>query len=112
MYWGKVIVLAHIWATYIQPTLAVTIYSQTPFGFTRTASGSASSYTGLPAYDPTILTPPVISPIPRPYFLQLTNNVSAVGGASIPVNGTFYGFSLEFSDVNQIGESIHRHAGG
>ena len=69
----------------------MTIYGQTPFGFTRTSAETASSYTGLPAYNPTILTPPVIGPVPSPYSLQLTNNVGAVGGVSIPVNGTFYG---------------------
>ena len=111
MPWGKVIVLAHLWVAHIQSTLAVTVYGQTPFGLTRTLETS-SSYTGLPAYNPTILTPPVIGPVPSPYSLQLTNNVSAVGGVSIPVNGTFYGFSIEFLDVNQIGESIHPQAEG
>lgn len=104
MSWGKAIVLVSSWAICIQSVLAVTIYGQTPLGFTRSASGAASSYTGLPAYNTTILIPPVIDPAPSPYSLQLTNNVSAVEGVSIPVNGPFYGFSIEFSVVNQIGE--------
>lgn len=102
MSWGKAIILVSSWAICIQSVLAVTIYGQTPLGFTQSASGAASSYTGLPAYNTTILTPPVISPAPSPYSLQLTNNVSAVKGVSIPVKGSFYGFSIEFSVVNQI----------
>ena len=83
--------------------LAVTIYGQTPLGVTRTLEPGAK-WTGLPAYDPTTLTPPVINPLPGPYSLQLTNDVNAVGGVSIPMKGTFFGFSVEVSVVNQIRE--------
>ena len=86
---------------------AVTVYGQIPFGATRTA-GANAVYTGLPAYDTTTLTPPVISPLPSPYSLQLTNDVNAVPGVSIPMNDTFFGFSIEVSVVNQIREFSQR----
>ena len=110
MTWGKLL-LASSCALFAQSALAVTVYGQVPLGATRTLQPDAS-YTGLPAADPTTLIAPVISPIPGPYFLQLTNDVNAVGGVSIPVNGTFYGFSIEVSVVNQIREFPHRLAEG
>lgn len=103
MSWGRLFILASSCALSAQSALAVTVYGQAPLGATQTVQPDAS-YTGLPAYDTTTLTPPAISPIPGPYSLQLTNDVNAVGGVSIPVNGTFYGFSIEVSVVNQIRE--------
>jgi len=106
MSWGRYLALASSCALYVQTAVAgVTVYGQTPLGATRTLQPDAT-WTGLPAYDPTTLTPPVISPLPSPYFLQLTNDVTAVGGVSIPMKGTFYGFSIEVSVVNQIREFV------
>jgi len=108
MSWGRLLALAASCALFAQSALAeVTVYGQAPLGATRTIQPGAT-WTGLPAYDPTILTPPVISPLPSPYFLQLTNDVTAVGGVSIPMKGTFYGFSIEVSVVNQIREFTQR----
>lgn len=107
MSWGKLLTLTSSCALLAQSALAITIYGQIPLGATRTAQPN-SSYTGLPAYDTTTLTPPVISPLPSPYSLQLTNDVNAVPGVSIPMNGTFFGFSIEVSVVNQIREFIQR----
>jgi len=103
MSWGKLLALTSSCALFAQSALAVTIYGQTPLGATRTLEPGAS-WTGLPAYDPTILTPPVVNPLPAPYSLQLTNDVNAVGGVSIPLKGSFFGFSIEVSVVNQIRE--------
>jgi hypothetical protein len=103
MSWGKLLTLASSCALLAQSALAVTVYGQVPLGATQTAQPGAS-YTGLPAYDTTTLNPPAISPVPGPYSLQLTSDVNAVGGVSIPVNGTFFGFSIEVSVVNQIRE--------
>lgn len=103
MSWGRLLTLASSCALFAQSTLAVTVYGQTPLGVTQTAQ-PGSAYTGLPAYDTTTLTPPVISPLPGPYSLQLTSDVNAVGGVSIPINGTFFGFSIEVSVATQICE--------
>ena len=113
MSWGRLLVLISSCTLFAHSALAaVTVYGQTPLGATRTLQPDAT-WTGLPAYDPTILTPPVISPLPSPYFLQLTNDVNAVSGVSIPMKGTFYGFSIEVSVVNQIRESTkYTVAGG
>ena len=100
---GKFLALASSCALFAQSALAVTVYGQTPLGATQTGQPNAN-WTGLPAYDPTTLTAPVISPLPSPYSLQLTNDVNAVGGVSIPVKGSFLGFSIEVSVVNQICE--------
>lgn len=103
MSWGKLLALASSCVLFAHSALAVTVYGQVPLGATQTLQPGAL-YTGLPAYDPTTLTPPVIDPLPGPYSLQLTSDVNAVGGVSIPVNGTFFGFSIEVSVVNQIRE--------
>lgn len=107
MSWGVLLLAASSCALFAQSVLAVTVYGQTPLGATQTLPPGAT-YTGLPAYDPTVLNPPPIAPIPGPYSLQLTNDVNAVGGVSIPLNGSFYGFSIEMSVVNQIRESTQR----
>ena len=111
MSWGKSLILASSCALFSQSAFAVTVYSQIPLGATQTLPAGAS-YTGLPAYDPTTLTAPDLEPIPGPYSLQLTSDVNAVGGVSIPVNGTFYGFSIEVSVVNQIRKSTSRPTKG
>lgn len=107
MSWGSLLLAASSCALFAQSALAVTVYGQTPLGATQTLPPGAI-YTGLPAYDPTILNPPPVNATPGPYSLQLTNDVNAMSGVSIPMNGTFYGFSIEMSVVNQIRESIQR----
>ncbi|KAK7033434.1 Glyco-hydro-79C domain-containing protein [Favolaschia claudopus] len=87
---------------------SITVYHQQPFGVTTTTTASqsgsaaAASYTGAAAYDPTILNPPPVPdpPPPTTFFQQLSS--SPVPGLSIPQSGYFYGFSVEFSVVNQV----------
>ena len=71
---------------------------------TSTATGSAATYTGAAAYDPTTLDPPAL-PDPRPatqFSIKLSNNEPS--GLSIPQKGDFMGFSIEFSVVEQVCE--------
>ena len=72
---------------------------------TATGTGAAANYTGAAAYNPTTLIPP--SPpqaFPTQIALQPPNAVPP--GASIPQNGSFFGFSIEMSVVNQVGKFI------
>ncbi|KAF9450508.1 glycoside hydrolase family 79 protein [Macrolepiota fuliginosa MF-IS2] len=65
------------------------------------ATASAATYTGAAAYNPTVLTPPPVpTDLPKSFTLQLVNGGTA--GASIPVPGRFFGFSIEMSVVNQV----------
>jgi len=83
-------------------TVAVTVYGQAPLAATSTTPGAA--YTGLRAYDPTVLQPPPLpSPAPGNQFnLQLTQAAGAVQGLSVPLKGSFWGFSIEVSVINQV----------
>ncbi|EIN05129.1 glycoside hydrolase family 79 protein [Punctularia strigosozonata HHB-11173 SS5] len=82
---------------------AVTVYSQQTFG-AATTSAAAASYTGAAAYDPTVLNAPAVpNPAPATQFsVQLQSQASAVQGLSIPQSGSFLGFSIEMSVINQI----------
>ncbi|KAJ7145149.1 glycoside hydrolase family 79 protein [Mycena crocata] len=101
----------YVLALHCLPTAwcSITVYKQQPFGDTQTtatssASGSAAaaSYTGAAAYDPTVLVaPPVPIPPPPTKFTQQLSS-SPVPGLSIPQAGYFYGFSVEFSVINQV----------
>ena len=86
----------------------VTVYYepgvQATLGGTATVTGAAANYTGAAAYNPTTLTPP--SPpgaqaLPTQFAIQPPNAVPP--GASILQNGSFFGFSIEMSVVNQVG---------
>lgn len=88
---------------------AVTVYypvgAQATLGATGAGSGAAANYTGAAAYNPTTLTPP--SPpgptaMPTQFAIQPVNAVPP--GASIPQKGSFFGFSVEMSVVNQVGK--------
>jgi hypothetical protein len=71
---------------------------------TGTGTGAAASYTGAAAYNPTTLVappPPGPQALPTQLAIQLPNTVPP--GASIPQNGSFFGFSIEMSVVNQVG---------
>ena len=70
---------------------------------TGTVTGAAANYTGAAAYNPTTLNPP--SPpgaqaLPTQFAIQPPNAVPP--GASILQNGSFFGFSIEMSVVNQV----------
>ncbi|KAJ7745668.1 glycoside hydrolase family 79 protein [Mycena metata] len=81
---------------------SITVYSQQPFAGTATGTANVVAYTGAAAYDPTILIPPPIPNPPPP--MQFTQHLSSIPppGVSIPQSGHFYGFSVEFSVLNQI----------
>lgn len=85
---------------------SITVYSQEPYAGTHTGTANVASYTGSAAYDPTRLLPPPI-PDPRPP-MQFSQQLSSVPppGISIPQCGYFYGFSIEFSVIQQIRGSI------
>jgi hypothetical protein len=98
---------------------AVTVYNQMPYGQmtassatgtasaagTGTASAASASYTGAAAYDPTVLNAP---PLPQPmpllqYSVGMAASNATVANISIPQAGSFFGFSVEFSVLNQVG---------
>ncbi|KAF7981203.1 hypothetical protein HWV62_34531 [Athelia sp. TMB] len=81
---------------------SVTVYNTNPYSMTLTAS--AANYTA-PAYsDTSNLTAPTLpNPLPSTNFaLQVGASNTSQGGLSIPIPGTFYGFSVEMSVANQV----------
>jgi hypothetical protein len=89
--------------TLFQQVSAVTVYyqpGQAPISATATAAGA--NYTGLAAYDTSTLNPP---PVPNPFNTQFTIQLQNGGtpNVSIPQVGSFIGFSIEMSVVNQVG---------
>ncbi|KAJ7757813.1 glycoside hydrolase family 79 protein [Mycena maculata] len=84
---------------------SITVYNQQPFGDmtkTQSASAAAASYTGAAAFDPVVLVaPPVPNPAPPTNFFQQLSS-APVPGLSIPQAGYFFGFSVEFSVINQV----------
>ncbi|KAJ7493695.1 hypothetical protein FB451DRAFT_1490977 [Mycena latifolia] len=79
----------------------VTVYDQVPLGITS-AAGPTS--TKPAAYNDTVLTPP---PVPNPrigtqFTLTLQASNATVYPLSIPLKGTFYGFSVEISFISPI----------
>ncbi|KAF5347305.1 hypothetical protein D9756_009946 [Leucocoprinus leucothites] len=89
-----------LWA--FQASAEVTIYGQIPLA--QTLSAAASTQTALAAYDDTVLTPPPVpsglNQFPR---VELQSQANAVQGLSIPhTTGSFFGFSIEMSVINQL----------
>jgi hypothetical protein len=70
------------------------------------ATSTSTAYTGYQAFNPLVLDPPPVpSPAPSTKFaLPLKNGEQS--GLSIQQNGSFFGFSIEFSATNQIGQWI------
>jgi hypothetical protein len=86
-------------------TASVTVYyakDQPPLLTTSTASAGASAYTGAAAYDPTILDPPPVPNPPIPVAFDLQLQTGAIPGLSIPLSGSFLGFSVEFSVITEV----------
>lgn len=85
----------------------VTVYNHPALSLYHTGSSTSAaadaSFTGLAAYDPTVLNPPAVpNPAPPTNFdIRLTNGIA---GLSIPQSGNFLGFSIEMSVVNQVRE--------
>ncbi|KAJ6514297.1 glycoside hydrolase family 79 protein [Mycena vitilis] len=80
---------------------AVTVYGQIPLGATTAPAPGA---TVAAAYNDTTLTPP---PIPNPapataFTLNIPTSSTGVTGLSIPIHGTFFGFSIEMSVITQL----------
>lgn len=71
-----------------------------------TSGAAAANYTGAAAYNPTILNPPPI-PSPGPGNFDIQLETAAPAGVSIPLAGSFFGFSVEFSVANQVRAYIY-----
>ncbi|CUA78488.1 Beta-glucuronidase [Rhizoctonia solani] len=67
---------------------------------TTTVSAGAASYTGSAAYDPTVLTPPAPPAQFNRDFVVLLKQGDPEG-ASIPIPGSYLGFSIELSVANR-----------
>ena len=70
---------------------------------TATGTALSANYTGSAAYNPNTLNapaPPGPAGLPTQFALQLSNIVPP--GASIAQSGSFFGFSIEMSVVNQV----------
>ncbi|KAI0920662.1 hypothetical protein AcV5_010342 [Taiwanofungus camphoratus] len=86
----------------LQGVLAPSIATSDPT--TGTSVYDPPTYTGPAAFNPVILAaPPVPSPaIPNQFILSLANNAQDVVGLSIPQSGSFLGFSIEMSVIDQV----------
>lgn len=77
---------------------------------TATATGTAAfaNYTAAAEYDSTTLNPPAVPdpPIPTVVPVQLPSS-GGFSNLSAPVNGAFFGFSIEMSVSNQVCESSY-----
>jgi len=81
---------------------AVTAYGphvQSPFG---TVTAASASYTGAASYDQTTLVPPAPPNPPPPTQFNIKLQNGDVSGLSIPQEGSFFGFSIEFSVTTQL----------
>lgn len=74
-------------------------------GASGTSSAAPAGYTP-PAFNSVVLQAPAIpQPAPPTQFgLSLQPSTQGVANLSIPQSGAFYGFSIEFSVVTQVGE--------
>lgn len=92
-----------------QSAVAVTVYYQPVQTLLAAEASQASAvaagakYTGIPAYNPVVLQPPAPpgpTLLPTQFTVQLTDAVPQT--ASKPQDGSFFGFSVEMSVVNQV----------
>lgn len=81
----------------------VTVYHQAPLGSaTISTSTTPATYTAAAAYDPNMLTPPAV---PQAFATQISVSVPVNTDSIIlgpPLKGSFLGFSIEFSVINQV----------
>jgi hypothetical protein len=119
--------MARLWTTVLVAAAAsisnaaITVYRVGDHGAyaTTTTSAASSSFTGTAAYDPTVLTPPapptqlnrdfVVLVCLRPALIYSTLtrpirqlNQGEPQGASIPIPGSYLGFSIELSVANRV----------
>ena len=86
----------------------VTVYYEPGAQATLASTGAAANYTGAAAYNPTTLNPPPppgAQALPTQFAIPLVTN-AVPAGVSIPQSGSFFGFSIEMSVVNQVGMFI------
>lgn len=70
-------------------------------------TGAAANYTGAAAYNPTTLSPPSPpGPTAMPTNFAIQPVIAVPPGASIMQKGSFVGFSVEMSVVNQVGKFV------
>lgn len=79
------------------------IYGGTALHLTATSTAATSNFTNAAAYDRTVLNPP---PVPNPAIptsvpIQLQSS-GVTSNVSVPVNGGFFGLSIEMSVANQV----------
>lgn len=89
-----------------QGVLAPELPSGSGGAVATTVSVDPATYTGAPAFNSIVLTPPPLPnpPPPTQFAQQLASNAQNVQGLSIPHTGDFLGFSIEMSVGNQISE--------
>ncbi|KAG6827198.1 hypothetical protein H0H92_012825 [Tricholoma furcatifolium] len=79
----------------------VTVYPTVTTSVSNTAAAAAATNTGAAAYNPTVLNPPPVpSGLNTQFALQLQTGLTT--NLSLPQNGSFMGFSIEMSVVNQV----------
>ncbi|CAE6368779.1 unnamed protein product [Rhizoctonia solani] len=99
--------MVHLWAAILATSVAVsnaavTVYRAGDQGAyaSTTTSAEAASYTGSAAYDPTVLAPPAPpGQLNRDFVVVLRQGTPE--GASIPIPGSYLGFSVELSVANR-----------
>ena len=88
------------------------IYGGTALHLTATSTAAASNFTNAAAYDQTVLNPPGVPnpaiPTSVPVQLQSSGVTTVTTNLSLPVNGGFFGISIEMSVANQVCELISR----
>ncbi len=100
---GAALVLAQL--SIYQPKNQV-IYGGTALHLTATTTAAVSNFTHAAAYDQTVLNPPAVPnpAIPTNVPIQLQSS-GVTSNVSVPVNGGFFGISVEMSVANQVCES-------
>jgi hypothetical protein len=79
------------------------IYGGTALHLTATFTAAASNFTNAAAYDQTVLNPPPVPNPANPTSVPIQLQSSGVSSnVSAPVNGGFFGISVEMSVANQI----------
>jgi len=81
------------------------IYGGTALHLTAASTAAASNFTNAAAYDRTVLNPPAVPnpAIPKSVPIQLQSS-GVSSNVSVPVNGGFFGISIEMSVANQVCE--------
>lgn len=82
------------------------IYGGTALHLTATTTAATSNFTNAAAYDQTVLNAPAVPnpAIPTSVPIQLQSS-GVSSNVSVPVNGGFFGISVEMSVANQVCES-------